>query len=210
MDEKVVQFKSYCGATIENRYTEQNSDVLTVILPGDGYTSTKPLMYYSYKIALELGLDVLCIDYGFQISHKKFDANTDFDIVVRESAQVLKKCLRRKYKMIIFIGKSLGTYVQNTLSKEFMDYEQIHVYLTPVDKTIESIVDYPCLAITGSEDRKISNLNMSSIQNNKNIELVKIEGGNHRLECSTTLKSIEMLNTTMGILRKFIIKHINF
>lgn len=210
MYEKVVQFKSYWGATLKNRYTEQNSDVLTVILPGDGYTNTKPLMYYSYKIALELGLDVLCIDYGFQISHKKFDVSTDFDIVVRESEQVLKKCLCRKYKMIIFIGKSLGTYIQNRLSKEFIDYEQIHVYLTPVDKTIESIVDYPCLAITGSEDRKISSLNISSIQKNKNIELVKIEGGNHRLECSDTLKSIEMLSTTMGMLRKFIIKYINF
>lgn len=169
----------------------------------------KPLMYYSYKVALELGLDVLCIDYGFQISHKDFDMNTELDIVVRESEQILKKCLSKNYKKIIFIGKSLGTIIQSKLSKELIDYEQIHVYLTPVDKTFENIVDYPCLVITGTEDRKISISNMNIIENNKNIELVKISGGNHRLECSDTLKSIEMLNTTIGTLKKFIIKHFN-
>jgi hypothetical protein len=47
------------------------------------------------------------------------------------------------------------------------------------------------------------------IENSENIELVKIDGGNHGLECSNALKSIEMLNTTMESFRKFIINHIS-
>lgn len=207
MTEKTIQLESYWNVVLENRYIDQNSDILTIILPGEGYTNEKPLMYYSCRVALELGLDVFCVDYGFQISRKDFYINSEFDIVAAESEQVLKKCLNKNYRKIIFIGKSLGTFIQNKLSKGLMDYEQIHVYLTPVDKTFEDIVNYPCLAITGTEDKKINSLNMKMIENSKNIELVKIDGGNHRLECSDALKSIQMLTTTMNSLRKFIIKH---
>ena len=47
---------------------------------------------------------------------------------------------------------------------------------------------------------------MSVIEKGKNIELVKIDGGTHRLEGSDVFKSIEILNTTMKALREFLIK----
>ncbi|KEI04421.1 hypothetical protein [Clostridium botulinum] len=208
MNEKNIQLNSHWNVTLKNRYINQNSNVLTIILPGEGYVNEKPLMYYSYRIALELGLDILCIDYGFQISREGFDIDTEFDIVARESQQILKKCCNKNYKKIIFIGKSLGTIIQSKLSKELSDYEQIHIYLTPVDKTFENVVDYLCLVITGTEDRKISTSIISVIENNKNIELVKIDSANHSLECSDALKSIEILNTVMKTLKKFINKHL--
>lgn len=208
MNEKSIQFESHWGVTLKNKYIEQNSDILTITLPGEGYTNEKPIMYYSRKVALELGLDMLCIDYGFQISRKDFDIETEFDIVAKESEQVLKKCLNKNYKKIIFIGKSLGTIIQNKLSEGLKKYEQIHVYLTPVDKTFEDMASQPCLVITGTEDGKINSLNMSTLENSKNVDLVKIDGGNHRLECSDTLKSIDMLNAAMGALRKFMIEHL--
>ena len=68
-------------------------------------------MYYSQQIALELGLDVLCVDCGFETSHKDFDIDTELDIVVSESTQVLRKCLEKNYKKVIFVGKSLGTII---------------------------------------------------------------------------------------------------
>lgn len=46
------------------------------------------------------------------------------------------------------------------------------------------------------------------IENNKNIELVKIDIANHGLECSDALKSIEILNTVMKALKKCINKHL--
>lgn len=207
MNEKNIQLDSHWNVTLENKCIDQNSDILAIILPGEGYTNEKPLMYYSYKIALELGLDVLCVDYGFQIAHKDFDINSEFDIVAKESEQILKKCLSKRYKKVIFIGKSLGTIIQSRLSKELIAYEQIHVYLTPVDKTFENMVNYPCLAIIGTNDGKINSLNMSMLENSKSIQLVKITDANHRLEHSDALKSIEMLNTTMITLRKFLTKH---
>lgn len=208
MNKRIVPLKSQWGVTLENICIEQNSDTLVVILPGEGYSNMKPIMYYTQKITSELGLDVICIDYGFQISHKDFDIQTELDIVIGETKDVLKKCLDKNYKNIVFIGKSLGTIIQNKLSKGLIDYEQIHIYLTPVDKTFENTINYPCLVITGTADNKINSSNMIKIGKMKNIELIKIYRGNHRLECSDALKSIEMLNETMKMLRKFIIKHL--
>lgn len=208
MHEIDVQLESHWGVTFENRLIEQNSDILTIILPGQNYSNEKPLMYYSAKVALNLGLDVICIDYGFQISHKDFDLDTEFEIVIRESEHILKKCLSKKYKKIIFIGKSLGTIIQNSLSEKFTEYEQVHVYLTPVDKTFENMLKCPCLIITGTEDRKINSLNMRTMEKRANTELIKIVGGDHRLEKLDVLNSIKMLITTMTALKEFMLKHL--
>lgn len=208
MREKYVQLESHWGVTFENKLIEQNSDILTIILPGQNYSNEKPLMYYSSKVALELGLDVFCIDYGFQISHKDFDPDTELEIVIRESINILKKSLFKKYKKIIFVGKSLGTIVQNSLSEKFRDYEQVHIYITPVDKTFENMVKCPCLIITGTEDRKINSLNMKTIEKRDNAELIKIIDGNHRLENLDALNSIKMLNAIMTALKEFMLKHL--
>lgn len=207
MNEKFFQMESHWNVSWENKYIEQNSEILAIIIPGQNYTNENPIMYYSGKIALEAGLDVLCVDYGFQISHKDFDFETEFDILAEEVEQIAKEYVSKEYKKIVFIGKSIGTIIQNRLSKIFIDFEQVHIYLTPVDKTFENMINHPCLIVTGSEDRKINRLNMNIKENSKNIELIKIDGGNHRLECIDALKSIQMLNITMAGLKSFIIKH---
>ena len=135
MNEKNFQLKSHWNVFWENKYIEQNSEILAIILPGQNYTNENPLMYYSDKIALEAGLDVLCIDFGFQISHKDFNIETELDILVMEVEQISKERVNKKYKKIVFIGKSLGTIIQNKLSEIFIDFDQVHIYLTPVDKT---------------------------------------------------------------------------
>jgi hypothetical protein len=53
MNETIIQLESHWDAVLRNRYINQNSDILTIVLPGEGYTNEKPLMYYSCKIALE-------------------------------------------------------------------------------------------------------------------------------------------------------------
>ena len=209
MEEKVIKLKSYYGVVLQNEYYDQNSNILTVILPGQGYMNYVPLMHYSYKTALELGLDVLCINYGFQICDKDFEIATELDIIIEESLQILKKCLIKEYKKIILIGKSLGTIVGNKLSEKLSNIQQIHVYLTPVDVTFEYILNTPCLIITGTKDKKVNKNIINKVVENKNYELIEIDGGNHSLENFDTLKSIEMLKLVMLKLREFIINQLS-
>lgn len=208
MKERKLFLNSHWG-TLENLFFDQNSDILTIILPGIGYINESPLMYYSRKIALELGLDVLCVNYGFQLSHADFNIDSELNIVIQESEKVIAKCLSKTYRMIIFIGKSMGTIIQNHLSNQLLDYKQVHIYLTPVNKTLENIINYPCLTITGTDDAMINNFSRSALENNSNIELIQIDGANHSLECLDVLKSIEILSSAMKTLRKFIIKQID-
>lgn len=208
MKKEFIELKSSWGVTLKNEYINQNSGILTVILPGLGYINYAPLMHYSYKIALELGFDVLSIEYGFQASRNNFEMHKDLEKVIAECVQVLKKSLHKKYRKIVFVGKSLGTVIQNMLSKEFISYDQAHVYLTPIDKTVENLTAFPCLVVTGTKDTKIDNDSIIKMEENKNFELLKIEEGNHSLECVDTLKSINMLNITITEVKEFIIRNL--
>jgi hypothetical protein len=208
MKEKIVQFNSYWGVTLENEYIDQGSDILTVILPGQCYMNCSPLMHYSSKIAQELGLDVLSIDYGFQISKGEFEFEKELNIVINESSEILQKCLKKEYKKIIFIGKSLGTIIQNKLSEEFADYEQLHIYLTPVNQSLESVVNETCLAVIGMEDKNVNKENIKKIEGMKNITLLKVDGADSFLESSDTIKSIRIMSKTFEILKEFLCENL--
>ena len=73
--------KSSYDVYLESKVIENKSDILAVILPGIGYTLDRPILDYSKKLCLELGYDVLPIEYGFQAARKEFDKEK-FQIVV--------------------------------------------------------------------------------------------------------------------------------
>ena len=59
MLEKTIDLDSYFGVRIQSEYIDQNSNCLAVILPGQGYTNSKPLLHFSTELALQFGFDVL-------------------------------------------------------------------------------------------------------------------------------------------------------
>lgn len=87
MDEQKVII-SYWGVNLENEVISNKSDTLAVILPGIGYTADRPLLDYSKKLALELGYDVLQIEYGFQAARKILDRENEFKYVKEESIKI--------------------------------------------------------------------------------------------------------------------------
>ena len=42
---------------------------LAIIFPGVGYTSTKPLLYYTASMAAERGYEIIRLDYGLSLIH---------------------------------------------------------------------------------------------------------------------------------------------
>ena len=47
MNKKIIKIPSFWGVSLENLLLSQNSDILTIILPGMGYTKDKPLLNQS-------------------------------------------------------------------------------------------------------------------------------------------------------------------
>ncbi len=95
MDQKFIEVESYWEIMIKNEYIMQDSETLVVLLPGNRYTHMAPILYYSYNIALQLGFDVLAIDYGFQKTEKDF-LYEQKNHVISESKEAMMKALNTK------------------------------------------------------------------------------------------------------------------
>lgn len=195
--------KSIYNVQLESKVIDSNSEVLAVILPGIGYTLDRPLLDYSKKLCLELGYDVLPIEYGFQAARAEFDSER-FNNVLDESMEILKLSLSSKYKKIVFIGKSIGTVIQKILQKR-LEYENNsyyfeNIYLTPVDKTVDLGIETGSIVFTGSCDPLISKENMHKLEMIEDIKLIKIAHADHSLNIKNDIvKSAEYL---MDIIKK--------
>lgn len=203
METKHIEFQSKWGVTLHNKFIDENSDVLTVLLPGMGYLQDKPLLHYSHKIVMEFNSDVLYVNYGFQLLNKPFE-NEQLDTLIDETFKIVNSALKTRHKKIIFIGKSLGTVIQSRLAKKFENYKKIQIMLTPIDGTFERAIDYETLVITGTSDPWISKESVKYMEGNKNIKLVKIENGNHSLEAINVFESLEMLKKAVSNIKIYL------
>lgn len=210
MNERNILFKSFWNVTTNNVLTCQDSEVLTVIIPGIGYTVDRPTMDYSKQLALELGFDVLTVQFGFHISMDPFILEDHFHTITEETLKILKDALTlNNYKKIVLIGKSIGTAVQILVEKELKDYECLNIYQTPVDKTVELGMASHSLVITGTKDPLLSKDNLEIIKTIPHVKIVKIHGGNHSLEAEdNVMESIHMLKHAISAEKEYLVLHI--
>ena len=206
MNESSIEVKSHWGVKIRNEYIEQDSDVLVIILPGGRYTNFAPLLYYAYNASLQAGYDVLAIEYGFQ----KTDQNIIFDQItfnntINETREAIEKCIiKKKYKKLLFIGKCIGTFIQNSLINEFRNYEQKHVFLTPWPECIESILASDSMVIVGTDDNAFKEEHISKIKDAENVKVQIIEKANHDLEKDDFRESLRVLYEVTECIYDFI------
>jgi predicted alpha/beta-hydrolase family hydrolase len=186
---------SHWGVNLKGKVISRESDTLVVILPGIGYTVDRPLMDYSKKLALELGYDVLQIEYGFQIARKILDRENEFQYVKRESIEIFKNALNDSYKKIIFISKSIGTIINTILCNEVKACEVKNIYLTPVNETLKVGIKENSLVISGTSDPLINKKTIEIIRKIKGVNLIEIKNADHSLNINdSVLESIEILN----------------
>lgn len=208
-DRKVI--KSYYGVDIESTVIEQNSNVLVVLLQGIGYTLDLPLLYYSKILALEKGYDVLPIECGFQSAGEKLylDDEEGIRILIDESYELLKMSLCDKYEKLIFIGKSIGTFVQRNmearLKSENYKSEITNIYLTPIDKTYELGIEAHSLVVSGTKDRYIRSGYREKMMNRDDIKYIEIKDAGHSLNIKGDVNnSIKVLERIISAENEFI------
>jgi pimeloyl-ACP methyl ester carboxylesterase len=78
-----------------------------VVLPGRGYTTRMPLLYYATALLLDRGADVLCVDWAFE-EGAPLDA-VQGHAVAAATAAVAEARRAREYERLTLVGKSLGT-----------------------------------------------------------------------------------------------------
>ena len=103
MNKKNIKISSFWGVTLENLLISQNSDILTIILPGMGYTKDKPLLNFLSKLSINKGYDVFSIEYGFQVSKKSLDVNNsdETNYLLKETIESIESVLNKRYKKVV-------------------------------------------------------------------------------------------------------------
>lgn len=192
---EMIDFKTLDRRVIKNEfYTYKDSEnSLAVLFPGGNYSCDKPLLYYARKAAIQAGNDVLCISYSKKISKENIESK-NVEIIAAEVEKVISTAMKKQYKNIYFISKSIGTEVAGCIAKK-LGYENIKLlFLTPTTGTIKHILKAKCTVITGNSDGLFPKENIDKLAVLNHIQLKVIDGGNHSLEIKDDIdKSIQVM-----------------
>ena len=182
---------------------------IAVIFPGIGYHIDKPLLYYSKKIALEKGYDIVEIQYGKMPTGIKTDKSKRSEALGRVISFIeeqLAKIDFKGYDEGVFVSKSIGSVGAMNYSKSHHIRARQIIY-TPIEETLENMkyLDSECILFHGTNDDWCVTRSVresSLFLDNERIHI--IEGVNHSLECGDTLKNLEILVDVMKKTSEFL------
>jgi len=151
---------------------------LLVLFPGAGYSNDRPLLYYARLKYEAKGYDCLKISYG-DYAKKTSSRMEEFKGFVREQ---IKDVYFNEYSEILFVSKSLGTFIAGWLSG-ILPSNIKHIYLTPLKDSLQYIKGENVVAvIAGTKDEYLDTARLQEHCNRENINLKLIEGANHSLQ----------------------------
>lgn len=171
---------------------------LAVIFPGIGYHTDKPLLYYSKKIASDMGYEIIEVPYkGFP---KKVKGSVEkmeqvFQIAMSQTESVLSQTEFDRYEDVLFISKSVGTAVAAAFAKKH-SIKARHIYYTPV-KESTSVLLCPGIVFHGTKDGWVETGYLKKVCEEKQLPLYITENGNHSLENGDTLEDLRNLLEVM-------------
>ena len=182
---------------------------LAVIFPGIGYTSDKPLLHCSRRLAERAGYDIRIISYSGLPKKAKGDADKMricSELALEQAKRQLEDTEFESYSDILFIGKSIGTVAAADIASRSRAASSIRFILyTPLEATFA----YPlsnAIAFTGSADPWTGKEDspIAEICAQRKIPCYISEGANHSLETADPLLDIETLQLVMQRTESFI------
>lgn len=160
---------------------DEESNHLTIILPGLGYTTQAPLLHFTTGIFLNKGSDVLHVNYKY--SKDEFSALSE-EVFTADILSVVGPILENHhYTNFNLIGKSMGTIGLVHLLKLPLFKSARVIWLTPLlqrKSVYEGLLhsDNHGIAIIGSDDPCFIKERLEEIKNNQNVTLHLVEGAN--------------------------------
>ena len=178
---------------------------LAVIFPGIGYHKDKPLLYYAAKLAINLGYDVVNIEYHDM--PQKIRGNIEMmkkaaDLAYAQSEDQLDRVRFDDFEDVLFIGKSIGTVA---LAKYAADHQikPGQIWYTPVEATL-TFGSRNAIAFIGDADSWSDVDTVIHAAKEQGIEIYTYPGCNHSLECDSVDRNITNLRDVMQKTEAFI------
>lgn len=205
----------YDNQPVPHTFVQQEHDTqhLAIVFPGWGYTSHMPLLYYPRRLLLDMGADVLRVEYEYM--HTRFrslpkpeqhqwlftDVLAAYDVAIQQ----------RPYTHLTLIGKSIGTLALGHLltTRSSLSITR-YVWLTPLlrDATLRmQITNHPhrALFVIGTQDYEYDQALLASVEQATDSESVVIDQANHSLEIEGDLgASLQAMAQVIHAIQHFI------
>jgi len=187
-----VRMPSYWETEVRHRYIthDAGSRKLVVLFPGKNYPCNLPLLYYARSTAIELGYDVLNLEYGYQAAKTELDIN-DLPLIIEECTEAIRRIIDG-YDEVVFISKSMGTVVAGEVHRK-LQLQVKHIYLTPLFDTVPYINSTERIVIYGSEDSLFGDKALQQISPEHSYGIIEIPGADHGLEVGNVKENLTQL-----------------
>lgn len=178
-----------------------NKKRIALILPGLGYHSDKPLLYYAKKLFRKKGYEIKEITYCSLPEWTKDNLDVMGKIVTDQAKQVFDQMDVQSCEEIAFISKSIGSVAACRLIHEWKK-EWKHICFTPVEVTIPLLQSGETIVFSGTSDPFVDCSKLKQKCSKEGIPLYLMDGGNHSLETGDIIRDIEKLGKIMKKLQQ--------
>ena len=183
---------------------------ICILFPGMGYTTQKPLLYYSGKLALSKDYELVQITYDNMPPKVIRDPE-----VMRQAYEAALDSARRQladirwdeYSDILIVGKSVGTAVAASFADTYIFSKGLNaklVYLTPVAETYKFVKESVGIAFHGNDDPWADTDEVIRLSEQYQIPLHIYEGANHSLETGDVETDLRTLQDVMEYIASYI------
>lgn len=191
-----------------------------IFFPGLGYSAERPLLYYTKKMLMSYGYEILELDYADRmdesITKEIRDNLLNPDTVksavlkyVEVAFKYVEEQLGKKNPQIsdddrvVLVSKSIGSVVDAVYSaKHGINGE--HILFTPLSHAFQLIKDIDGLAFSGTSDPVANAAVIRKLCMGHDIVFHSVEGGNHSLETGDVIKDISNLSWVMDNVDSYI------
>ncbi|MFL1994643.1 hypothetical protein [Lysinibacillus sp.] len=192
---------------ISYNFFDNNSDKICFMFSGTGYSYDKPILYYSQLLVLELGYDVIQINYTFAQQQFEQEPQAISNMVYSVVNPIVEDFLQTKpYSHVIYIGKSLGTM---PIIDFYMQRPSLipanYVLFTPLlslEHTLTNLLDKHAFLAIGTADPHYSQEKIAQLTSHK---LSVFENLDHSLEIPSNIAlTIQCCQSLMKQLKAFL------
>jgi pimeloyl-ACP methyl ester carboxylesterase len=215
---KTLLIAGYRNEPVSNTFLRQDGEAreIAIVLPGVGYTSHMPLLYYPSLVLLTLGMDVLWVEYNY-IRRPDYRVLSDAEqkqwLFADVAAASRAALAQRPYQQVTLVGKSLGTVaMSHLLATDARLARSRVVWLTPVLRNdhVRTQIRHSgprALVAIGTADPYYDAAYLADLQATAKSEVVVVEGADHSLEIAGNVwRSLQILEQVTHAIEAFVSK----
>ena len=181
---------------------------LAIFFPGIGYTADKPLMYFSRRLAVTHGYEILTMDYsGFppKVKGDRSRMEESFAIAYAYACEKLSGVDWTACKDILFVGKSIGTIVAAKIASDSAVRDRIRMVMyTPLEDTFAYEFG-SAICFTGDDDPWVGKKKsqIRALCAARDIPCMVVPEANHSLESEDVIGDMKTLRKVMKETEQF-------